>query len=126
MQNIVGSVANISSLVSTIATGAAEQSTGLAEINIGVTQLDKVTQQNAAMVEESTAASHTLHQDATGLASLVARFKVPQSEGGVSRSIALSQFVPTDFASPEAPAEVRGRPEPIQPAKVANASAKAM
>jgi methyl-accepting chemotaxis protein len=60
--------------VSDIAAGASEQSTGLAEINIGVTQLDQVTQQNAAMVEESTAASHSLHQEASDLAGLVSRF----------------------------------------------------
>ena len=101
LQNIVGSVANISTLVSTIAAGAVEQSTGLAEINIGVTQLDQVTQQNAAMVEESTAASHALGQDASGLASLVARFRLSQDAQGVLPLVALSQFVPTDFEGPE-------------------------
>lgn len=74
LASIVNRVAHISTLVSDIAAGASEQSTGLAEINIGVTQLDQVTQQNAAMVEESTAASHSLHQEASDLASLVSRF----------------------------------------------------
>lgn len=96
LHNIVGSVANISSLVSNIASGAAEQSTGLAEINIGVTQLDQVTQQNAAMVEQSIAASHSLHQDATGLATLVAKFKVPQAAATKDRVVSLSQFLPLE------------------------------
>lgn len=74
LASIVDRVAHISTLVSDIAAGSGEQATGLAEINIGVTQLDQVTQQNAAMVEESTAASHSLHQEATGLADLVNRF----------------------------------------------------
>jgi methyl-accepting chemotaxis protein len=74
LASIVNRVAHISTLVSDIAAGASEQSTGLAEINIGVTQLDQVTQQNAAMVEQSTAASHSLHQEASDLASLVSRF----------------------------------------------------
>ena len=127
LHNIVGSVANISSLVSTIAAGAAEQSTGLAEINIGVTQLDQVTQQNAAMVEEATAASHSLHQDATGLAGLVARFKTPQSTAtGETRDIAVTQFAPTDFASSEAPEVEPLNEEPIRPVRVANAPNKAM
>ena len=77
LTKIVGSVTGISTLVTGISSGAAEQSTGLAEINIGVTQLDQVTQQNAAMVEESTAASHALQQDAAALASMVATFILP-------------------------------------------------
>jgi methyl-accepting chemotaxis protein len=77
LQSIVTQVGHISQLVSGIAEGAAEQSTGLAEINTGVTQLDQVTQQNAAMVEEATAAGHMLKTDATKLAELVAHFKIP-------------------------------------------------
>lgn len=75
IENIVGRVTHISELMSGIAAGAAEQSSGLSEINIGVTQLDQVTQQNAAMVEESTAASQGLAQDATNLAGLVSHFQ---------------------------------------------------
>ena len=73
---IVDQVTNISQMVSEIADGASEQSTGLGEINIGVTQLDQVTQQNAAMVEEATASSHMLNSDAEKLSELVARFRV--------------------------------------------------
>lgn len=98
LHSIVGSVANISTLVSNIAAGAAEQSTGLAEINTGVTQLDQVTQQNAAMVEESTAASHSLNSDALGLADLVAKFNLGQQASAPARVVAMSQFVPTSFA----------------------------
>ncbi|KIC35150.1 methyl-accepting chemotaxis protein, partial [Leisingera sp. ANG-M7] len=68
LQSIVSQVTHISQLVSGIAEGAAEQSTGLNEINTGVTQLDQVTQQNAAMVEEATAAGHMLKTDAGKLA----------------------------------------------------------
>ncbi|MEX5562543.1 methyl-accepting chemotaxis protein [Pseudophaeobacter sp. 1A16562] len=76
LQNIVERVNHISKLVTDIAEGAAEQSTGLGEINTGVVQLDQVTQQNAAMVEEATAAGHMLNSDATKLAELVAHFKI--------------------------------------------------
>ncbi|MBY6139486.1 CHASE3 domain-containing protein [Leisingera daeponensis] len=79
LQSIVGRVSHISQLVSEIAEGAEEQSTGLHEINTGVTQLDQVTQQNAAMVEEATAAGHMLNTDAVKLAELVARFQVDGS-----------------------------------------------
>ncbi len=76
LANIVSRVGHISTLVSNIALAATEQSTGLAEINVGVSQLDQVTQQNAAMVEESAAASQSMHQEASGLAELVSHFQV--------------------------------------------------
>ncbi|NRB17269.1 MAG: hypothetical protein HRU33_06755, partial [Rhodobacteraceae bacterium] len=70
-----------------IAEGAAEQSTGLFEINTGMTQLDQVTQQNAAMVEEATAASHLLKSDAAKLTELMSHFKIGQGGGAApSRS----------------------------------------
>ncbi len=76
LNNIVERVNHIAKLVSDIAAGASEQSAGLGEINIGVTQLDQVTQQNAAMVEEATAASHILQKDTSVLSELVAGFSI--------------------------------------------------
>ena len=80
LNSIVGRVNHISQLVTDIAEGAVEQSQGLGEINTGVTQLDQVTQQNAAMVEEATAAGHMLNNDALALAELVGKFKVSGSQ----------------------------------------------
>ncbi len=76
LSNIVDRVSHISKLVSGIAEGAVEQATGLNEINTGVTQLDQVTQQNAAMVEQATAAGHLLSQDSTELSQLVSGFQI--------------------------------------------------
>ena len=73
--NIVDRVGHISKLVSDIAIGAVEQATGLSEINTGMVQLDQVTQQNATMAGETTAAGHLLNSDATNLAELVELFK---------------------------------------------------
>lgn len=81
LTKIAGHINHISGLVTEIAAGAEEQSTGLAEINIGVTQLDKVTQQNAAMVEEATASSHALNAEAGNLGDLVARFRLVADAG---------------------------------------------
>lgn len=81
LHKIVERVSHISQLVSEMAEGSTEQSTGLGEINIGVTQLDQVTQQNAAMVEEATAASHLLNSDATKLSTLVSKFTVANGSG---------------------------------------------
>jgi len=75
LESILQRVTHISELISGIATGAQEQSTGLVEINTGMNQLDQVTQQNAAMVEEATAAGQLLNSDAQALAELVARFR---------------------------------------------------
>jgi len=88
-------VDHISKLVSEMAVGTAEQSTGIGEINIGVTQLDQVTQQNAAMVEEATAASHLLNTDATKLSKLVSQFHI----GDTSSHQSFAAH-PVDIASP--------------------------
>lgn len=82
--NIVERVNHISELIRSIATGSSEQAIGLGEINIGVNQLDQVTQQNAAMVEEATAASHVLKSDATRLQDLVGQFETPATQNVVS------------------------------------------
>ncbi|NRB19123.1 MAG: nitrate- and nitrite sensing domain-containing protein [Rhodobacteraceae bacterium] len=87
--NIVDRVNHISQLVTEIAEGSAEQSTGLGEINIGVIQLDQVTQQNAAMVEQATAAGHLLNDNASKLSAMVAQFKIgknSQRAAAVDRS----------------------------------------
>ncbi|WP_367275224.1 methyl-accepting chemotaxis protein [uncultured Brevundimonas sp.] len=76
LQRIVDRVAEIDGLVSEIAASAQEQAIGLAEVNTAVNQMDQVTQQNAAMVEQSTAASHSLAQEAEALQASVAQFKV--------------------------------------------------
>lgn len=80
LQNIMERVNHISLLVSDIARGAEEQSIGLQEINSGVIQLDQVTQQNAAMVQEATAASQLLTDDASMLTNLVSRFQTQASD----------------------------------------------
>ena len=80
LASIVTSVSEISKRVSAIASSAREQSTGLNEINTAVNDLDHVTQQNAAMFEETTAASHALTSEADALASAVARFSLGNHE----------------------------------------------
>ena len=76
LARIAQQVADINEVVLEIAASAKEQATGLAEVNTAVNQMDQVTQQNAAMVEQSTAASHSLSQEAEELRRLIARFKV--------------------------------------------------
>ena len=79
---IVARVMEIDQLMSEITASTQEQSTALHEVNTAVNQMDQVTQQNAAMVEESTAASHNLTQEGARLASLLARFQVTNQNSG--------------------------------------------
>ncbi|MGR9223979.1 methyl-accepting chemotaxis protein [Rhizobium leguminosarum] len=69
-------IARINQHMDAIAVSAREQSTGLAEVNTAVNSMDQVTQQNAAMVEQSTAASGQLAQEAAKLRELVSRFRL--------------------------------------------------
>ncbi|AJD44069.1 HAMP domain-containing protein [Rhizobium sp. SEMIA 4085] len=69
-------VAQINRAMDAIATSAREQSTGLAEINTAVNQMDQATQQNAAMVEQSTAAAASLSSEAGRLRDLVNQFQL--------------------------------------------------
>ncbi len=75
LADIVGSVGDIAEHVTMIAASAREQSTGLEEINTAIDQLDQVTQQNVAMFEETTAATHTLTSEANALVDATDRFK---------------------------------------------------
>ncbi len=81
--NVIGGfIGQINSHMNAIAVSAKEQATGLAEINTAVNSMDQGTQQNAAMVEQSTAAAASLAQEAAKLRDLVAQFKL---EGAASQ-----------------------------------------
>ncbi len=62
--------------VESIAMSAREQSVGLAEVNTAVNQMDQMTQRNAAMVEETNAASQTLTQESNELMRLIGNFRL--------------------------------------------------
>ena len=76
MQDIVASVQRVSDIVGEISTAARSQSQEIAEVNTTVTQLDQMTQQNAALVEQSTAAAQSLHDQAERLRHAVAAFRL--------------------------------------------------
>jgi methyl-accepting chemotaxis protein len=77
-------VVTINTQLDAIATSAKEQSVGLAEVNTAVNQMDQVTQQNAAMVEESTAASAALSNEVNKLREIIGQFRVGGSTEGVA------------------------------------------
>ncbi|MDZ4123174.1 MAG: methyl-accepting chemotaxis protein [Hydrogenophaga sp.] len=79
MGEIVSSVQRVANMVSDISASTAEQSNGISQVNTAVSQLDQMTQQNAALVEQSSAASESLKDQSQRLSQLVAVFKL----GGV-------------------------------------------
>ena len=76
MKEILASVQRVTDLIGEITVSASEQSTGLDHINNAVADLDRMTQQNAALVEQSAAAAESLQQQAQTLSAGVARFRV--------------------------------------------------
>ena len=76
MADIVNQVRRVSALIGEISHASLEQSTGIGQIGDAVSQLDQVTQQNAALVEESAAAAESLKHQALALAQTVAVFKL--------------------------------------------------
>jgi methyl-accepting chemotaxis protein len=112
LERIVRQVGEISNVVGEIAASAKEEALGLGQVNTAVNQMDQVTQQNAAMVEQSTAASRVLADEAQELARLVARFKV--TGGGL-------QHAATRSAAPS-----RSRPAPAPQQRLATRGATAL
>jgi len=76
MTEIVDSVQRVTDIVGEISTASHEQSQGIGQINQAVADLDKMTQQNAALVEESTAAAESLKEQAGRLSGVVATFRL--------------------------------------------------
>jgi methyl-accepting chemotaxis protein-2 (aspartate sensor receptor) len=76
MRDIVSSVRRVTDIIGEISTAAREQSQGVTRINGAVAQLDQGTQQNAALVEESTAAAESLREQAHRLVAQVGQFRV--------------------------------------------------
>ena len=75
LARIIDGIGKIDGLVSDIANAAGQQASGLQQVNVAVSEMDGVTQQNAAMVEEATAAARSLAAEAEGLIRQIARFR---------------------------------------------------
>jgi len=82
MDEVVEAVRRMTSLMSEIAAASAEQTTGIEQVNQAVGQMDEVTQQNAALVEEASAAAQAMAEQAVSLASVVGVFQLDASPTG--------------------------------------------
>jgi methyl-accepting chemotaxis protein len=76
MDEIVGSVKRVTDIMAEIEAAGREQTLGIEQINQAITQMDQVTQQNAALVEEAAAAAQSLQEQAGGLSQVVSVFKL--------------------------------------------------
>jgi len=80
MTEVVDSVRRVTDIVSEISAASTEQSTGIEEINRAITQMDEVTQQNAALVEQAAAAAHSLQDQSARLSQVISIFKLRSND----------------------------------------------
>ena len=110
MGEIVSQVKRVTDLIGEITAATVEQSGGIGQVNLAVTQLDQMTQQNAALVEQSTAAAESLRDQADELAKTVSAFRLAQ-EASLARPA--SATAPRPGSAPMA--------KPAQSARVSTA-----
>ena len=111
---VVANAQRVADMIGEITAASGEQSSGVQQVNTSVNQLDQMTQQNAALVEESAAAAESLRDQAARLAQVVSTFRV---EGGAARAVAAVAPPVTHRANhvssaPVAPKPV-ARPAPV-------------
>ncbi|QJW85865.1 HAMP domain-containing protein [Ramlibacter terrae] len=102
MAEIVGSVGKVSERIAEIAAASREQSSGIEQVNTAVTHMDRVVQQNAALVEQASAATESMRVQAGALLQMVARFQV----GDAPQAVAPIRYQPAAAQRP-APVSLR-------------------
>ncbi|WP_438463854.1 methyl-accepting chemotaxis protein [Marinomonas sp. PE14-40] len=95
MKEIVTSIKSVNDIMSEIAAASAEQSAGIDEIGKAVTQMDSMTQQNAALVEQAAASAESMQHQADQLTSRVATFQLIDSEESVNEEVKLVKKLPS-------------------------------
>jgi methyl-accepting chemotaxis protein len=108
LEQIVASVKKVSDIVAEIAAASREQSTGIEQVNKAVMQMDEMTQQNAALVEQATAASQSMAEQARALNEMMERYHLDESHQAASAQTAAR---PAQKAAAPAPAARPGQPE---------------
>jgi aerotaxis receptor len=88
IESVVGQARTVTNLVNHIATATSEQSSGINQINDAITQLDHMTQQNAALVQQSTTSAESLRQQTARLVDVVGVFKLSEQEAASMHSSA--------------------------------------
>ncbi len=122
MEDIVNSIRGVTVMMSEISSASAEQTAGIEQVNQAIGQMDDVTQQNAALVEQAAAAAESLEEQAHSLSITVAQFKVNNDSrtapGGASKAVSFHSAPPQKetaqarTASAKKPAAVKPKPIP--------------
>jgi methyl-accepting chemotaxis protein len=111
LAGIVDSVKKVTDIVAEIAAASHEQSAGIEQVNRAVIQMDEVTQQNAALVEEAAAAARAMQDQADALDSQVRYFRIPGGSTAPVRTATATVAVrPAGTRAPSAPATLRPAP----------------
>ncbi len=110
LKGIVEKVGVIDTFIGEMSRSAQEQAAGLAQVNIAINQMDQVTQQNAAMVEESTAAAASLGNEAAQLGQLTSRFRIGDRPAAphAPRRATVTRLAPRPTLAPRASARAAG------------------
>jgi methyl-accepting chemotaxis protein len=111
MDEIVTSIKRVTDIMSEITAASSEQSQGIEQVNTAITQMDEVTQQNAALVEEAAAAADSLEEQAQNLAVSVGTFKVDEGTAVASVSRAARPAPARKAAPAKAPARSVAKPK---------------
>jgi len=122
LAEIVDSVKKVTDIVAEIAAASSEQSAGIDQVNHAVLQMDEMTQQNAALVEESAAAARAMHEQATELSRQVSFFQV---SGGAAKASKAARKDPTQQEMETVFASVRSQPAPARAQRQAESAADA-
>jgi methyl-accepting chemotaxis protein len=117
LEQIVASVKKVSDIVAEIAAASREQSSGIEQVNKAVMQMDEMTQQNAALVEQATAASQSMAEQAGELNTMMERYRLPGAEEDSRSQVRGAGSVAGAKASSASSAERRaaGRPWSAKP-----------
>ncbi|WP_395404510.1 methyl-accepting chemotaxis protein [Pseudoduganella sp. UC29_106] len=122
MGDIVTSIQRVTDIMGEITSASQEQTLGIEQINSAIAQMDEVTQQNAALVEEAAAASQSMQEQAASLASVVGFFKTGHVTAAPVAKVAKAAAV-ARLAKPAAPVRQTAAPA-AKPARTATGSTK--
>ncbi len=113
LSEIVSAVERVATMINEVTNAAMEQNSGISQINQAITQMDSMTQQNAALVEETSAASRSMSEEAANMNNMISFFRLPNANVTspiASASSPTSAPKPSAMAKPGGPANV----EPIE------------
>lgn len=106
MNDIVSAIKRVNDIMAEIAAASYEQSSGIQEVSGAVSQMDEMTQQNAALVEEAAAAAESLQSQADQLTQRVSQFQLPRSSGNSGNLVAINSGAPAHSS------QTRAAPKP--------------